>query len=117
MGKALWTEAFPEQVRSKPKEKKWPSAISKKRRDQLKVYSRKKRAFLKRHKVCQAEIPGVCKKVVDDIHHSRGRIGELLNLEEFWIPVCRRCHDWINGNPDFARERGLICERGRWNTQ
>ncbi|TXH49972.1 MAG: hypothetical protein E6Q97_21345 [Desulfurellales bacterium] len=56
-----------------------------------------------------------------EIHHSRGRIGRLLNMTEFWVPVSREGHRWINDNPAEARNRTwmgipLLCAVGQWNT-
>ncbi len=46
-----------------------------------------------------------------DIHHSRGRSGRFLLLEKYWIPVCRRCHNWIGDHPAKAKAIGLV---GPW---
>lgn len=56
-----------------------------------------------------------------EIHHTRGRIGRLLNMIEFWVPVSRKGHDWINANPAEARNRTwyglpLLCAVGQYNT-
>jgi hypothetical protein len=50
-----------------------------------------------------------------DCHHTRGRVGALLLDERFWLPLCRRHHDWVVANPQRARELGLLCQRGHWN--
>jgi hypothetical protein len=49
-------------------------------------------------------------------HHSRGRIGKLLLMEEFWKPVSWHGHELINHYPELARRLGLLCEKGQWNT-
>lgn len=43
----------------------------------------------------------------DDVHHIRGREGLLLFDIRYWLPVCRKCHDWIRDNPKQARELNL----------
>lgn len=49
-------------------------------------------------------------------HHIYGRLGSLLMREEFWLPVCAGCHDWIhNREPALARELGLLAPKGQWN--
>jgi len=49
-------------------------------------------------------------------HHTRGRIGRLLLLENFWCPVSQWGHDWIHRNPNEARRMGFLCEAGQFNT-
>ena len=62
--------------------------------------------------------PRVFQRMFDlDCHHSRGKLGPLLLDERYWIPLCRPHHDWVRDNPDAARDMGLLCEKGLWNTQ
>lgn len=49
-----------------------------------------------------------------DVHHTRGRAGKLLCATEHWMLVCRECHRWIHANPDEARKRGWLAQRGEW---
>jgi hypothetical protein len=75
-------------------------------------YTNLKRAFLKSHPEC-----AVFKAMrSEDIHHLRGRAGSLLLDTSLWLAVSRRGHDWIHANPEAARRRGLLCEKGLWNT-
>jgi hypothetical protein len=48
-------------------------------------------------------------------HHYRGRVGRLLNLEEFWQAMCDSCHQWIHLNPMEARMLGWLAGPGEWN--
>lgn len=50
------------------------------------------------------------------IHHTRGRAGTLLLDARFWKGVCAGIHDYIGDKPDWAREEGLLCAKGDWNT-
>ena len=64
------------------------------------------------NKYCRARIPGVCmgrsvQSIALDIHHMKGRTGELLTNTEFFLPVCRMCHMFITDNPEIARDLGL----------
>lgn len=52
----------------------------------------------------------------EDVHHSRGRCGALLMDQRWWVPVCRTAHRWIGENVAQARDRGLTCPAGQWNT-
>ena len=56
-----------------------------------------------------------CGKPATENHHSRGKLGELLMDEQFWIPMCRPCHRWVHDNIAKARKTKLICDKGLWN--
>lgn len=49
-----------------------------------------------------------------EVHHERGRHGDLLFDISHWHAVCRRCHLWINDHPDEARARGVLAQPGDW---
>lgn len=74
-------------------------------------YGRKRAAFLKSSKRCRN--CGASRGL--DVHHIRGRLGELLVRQEYWVALCRSCHAWVHDNPTAARERGLLAEFGQWN--
>jgi len=48
-----------------------------------------------------------------DNHHRKGREGDMLLNEKYWLPVSREGHNFINQFPDIARERGWIINRGQ----
>jgi hypothetical protein len=70
------------------------------------LYSKKAKAFKELYPMCQAGIPGFCTKQTHDVHHKAGRIGDMLLKEEYWLAVCRSCHDWIETHPIESRELG-----------
>ena len=78
----------------------------------LAIYTGMKKSALRCRHVC--ECCGKRRRL--DVHHVRGRLGSLLIDARFWKFVCRTCHNWIGDNPDAARARGLLCEKGFWNT-
>jgi hypothetical protein len=41
-----------------------------------------------------------------ETHHMGGREGDLLLKEEWWLPVCHLCHDYVENHPNWARENG-----------
>jgi hypothetical protein len=86
-------------------------SISKARHARLREYATLRKQFLHARPRCER-----CKKKSTDIHHKRGRVGRLLCMSEHWASVCRSCHNWIGENPKEARELGLLCELGKWNT-
>jgi hypothetical protein len=77
---------------------------STKRAAQLRIYTKKRIAFLEANPVCQ-----VCGNArAGEVHHAWGRIGELLNAEEHWLAVCRWCHNEIHNKPKWARANGYL---------
>lgn len=53
----------------------------------------------------------VCRKATTDVHHTKGKIGELLFDVRWFLPVARVCHNWINDHPDEAEAMGLSFSR------
>ena len=49
-------------------------------------------------------------------HHYQGRHGMLLLYEPYWIPVSWEGHRWIDDHRERARELGLLCPLGRYNS-
>lgn len=96
------------------KPRKYIRAISERRKKANAEYTKKAKAFLKRHPVCQA--PG-CKKASRDLHHSRGRAGRLLLAEEYWFALCRGHHDLCRDDIGAAREMGIMSQPGEWGRQ
>lgn len=52
---------------------------------------------------------------LNEIHHTRGRLGSLLTDKRYWLAVSKQGHRWIHSNITEARKRGWICEKGKWN--
>lgn len=97
-------------------------SISKKRSAALKEYAKAKKEFVARFigtrnrtvqcARCLGQIP--YKKIT--IHHTRGRVGSLLCDTRHWALLCMACHNWVGDHPSEAREAGLLCAKGLWNT-
>ncbi len=118
--------------RNKPLKRNKPiRRVSKKRAVQNRIYLAKRAKFLEAHPFCQATIlkagideqavimnngfvikvgscHGICVPRSTEIHHVRGRIGEMLLNEDHWLAVGRKEHDWIHGNGKEARLLGLL---------
>jgi len=45
------------------------------------------------------------------VHHAKGRMGNLLMDERYWIPVSAAGHRWVHAHPLEARELGLTLSR------
>ncbi len=116
-GKALWFKikhgnAAPNKPRRRIR------THSKARAKREREYEKVKAVWLPQHPTCAAcRLRHLTPRATDDVHHSRGRTGPLLTMSEFFIPVCRSCHDWIKDNSTEARRLGLICEKGKCNTK
>jgi hypothetical protein len=78
---------------------------------QRRQYIRQKKIFLRQHSDCPV-YPG---NRTTDIHHIQGRLGPLLTDERFWLAVSRSGHDWIHAHPEESRQKGWLCEKGKWN--
>lgn len=91
----------------KPTNKKPLAPRSAKRAKQEKEYSNKRKIFMLAHPLCQANISGLCTSQSTDIHHIKGRSGELLLEVNEWMSVCRACHMWIETHPIEATELGF----------
>lgn len=110
--KALWWRIkHPHGVSAKPVHR--IASRSARMEERLAIYWARAKAFLAVHPLC--EFPD-CRCKSRDVHHVRGRVGSLLLDERFWKAMCRQHHDWINRNPDAARELGLLAQPGEWNT-
>jgi hypothetical protein len=97
---------------SKPtiRQKKLPPR-SPKRILQEAEYSAQRKIFLNKNPMCQMHLPGICTQHASDVHHMKGRIGDLLLDEQFWKAGCRACHSWVELNPFEAKEMGLSLSR------
>lgn len=84
---------------------------SPKRAKQEREYLKERTAFLLSSQQCQAKLPNICTRKATEVHHKKGRIGYLLTYVPFWLPVCRSCHEWIENNPNEAKELGFSMNR------
>ena len=79
---------------------------SAKRSKQIYKYKAIRYEYLHMHPLC-----GRCGGMASEIHHRKGRSGEMLNDTKFFMPVCRDCHNWIESNPTKAKENGYSISR------
>lgn len=96
---------------AKPPEPKAPATINKKS-DKLKAgekeYKKVRKAYLTVHISC--EVKG-CNHVATEIHHQKGRIGDLLIDTNFFLAVCSEHHKKIELLPAWAKEKGYSISR------
>ena len=67
-------------------------------------YSVLRKEFLSEKPMCQAKVYN-CTLKSTDVHHIKGRGKYHLDIST-WLSVCRNCHNWIENNPEEARELG-----------
>ena len=53
----------------------------------------------------------------EEVHHKRGRIGDLLLDETHWLAVSRKGHVKIEMNPRWAKEMGFSESRLKWDKE
>ena len=85
----------------------------------MRDYSELRRLYLDANPYCLAcGLLGFQKRrhYATQIHHKNGRGGTLLCETKYWVGVCQEAHDTIGAQPNLAREAGLLCEVGEWNT-
>lgn len=81
-----------------------------KRQKQEREYKIVKAAYLEEHPYCEAE--WMCHGLLAvEIHHKKGRIGDLLCDKKYFLAVCRMCHDRIEQHPKEAKEQGFSLSR------
>lgn len=78
--------------------------VSKKMKETMDEYTKKRVAFLALNPSCQAALVG-CTRIATDVHHKAGRGANHNNINT-WFAVCRSCHKWIEENPAEAKELG-----------
>lgn len=84
--------------------------VSQRRLKQNSAYTQVRQEFLLTHEFCKARLP-ICTMWATEVHHMKGRMEELLTDSQYFLPVCRKCHDWIENHPDEAYDLGLSLYR------
>ena len=99
-------------------------SVSKLQARRLRLYAAIRMRYLIDHPRCEAcpkvnlldGFPLKNAKWANDIHHTRGKLGELLFATQYFKAVCFTCHRYIHDHPNQARELGLLCQPGQFNT-
>lgn len=100
-------------LKPKPKKKVNPIAkksLSQKKRDKL--YFPVKKAFLKMpgNEMCNMRISPECienRMRTVDVHHMKGKCGDLYWDIRYFLSACRRCHDYELSHDAEAKEKGV----------
>lgn len=83
--------------------------VSAKQLENLKKYRKVRDEFMK-NKLCEAKLNG-CTGKATDLHHAKGKVGELLTDKRYFKALCRSCHSYIEVHPEFAKENGYSLNR------
>jgi hypothetical protein len=116
--KDCWLKIKAQEESSGPKSYKTPKKkesrsyriknVSDKKLVELKEYRVVRDRYLADNKVC--EHPD-CKNPSEDLHHAKGRVGKLLTDVRYFKALCRKCHRWVEENPEQSKEIGLSLSR------
>ncbi len=83
--------------------------VSKKRAAALKLYFAAKNHFLGNYRPCECHgVDNPCVNRATEVHHVRGRSGNYLLDQRYWLAICQMCHAWIHDNAKKARQLGLL---------
>lgn len=77
--------------------------MSEKRMTEKEIYDEKREQFLLT-RWCAYHGHGC---IPTTVHHAKGRIGSLYLDERYWRALCMSAHEWVEKNPDKAKELGL----------
>jgi hypothetical protein len=83
------------------------SPVSKKREKINAIYGPKAASFRYDNPKCVILSP-VCTGATQGVHHVKGKATEELLLDEnFWLPACNACNDYIEEKPLWAIANGF----------
>lgn len=92
------------------------------RRTQIKSRSKKETGRIRRYEkarhivaersngYCEANTPN-CRGQLDQVHHRKGRDGDLVDDVDLLLGVCWACHNYIHANPTRSYDRGWMIKR------
>lgn len=75
----------------------------------MEMYKKLRRQYLEMNTMCHAKLKN-CTLKATDVHHMQGRGKNLLKVAT-WLPLCRNCHEWVERNPEMAKELGYSKDR------
>lgn len=96
-----------EKTKSKPMKKAIPKISKKKQIENLK-YQVLRTEFLGKK---ENEICPITNKKTTEIHHKKGRVGNLFLDVRYWLAVSREGHKRIEENPEWAKKEGYSLSR------
>ena len=97
-------KAEPEKKKPKPIPK-----VSEKQIERLAKYRKVRDGFMA-NKTCEAKLDG-CTIKATDLHHAKGKIGDLLTDQRYFKALCRNCHSYLEVHPSESKEKGFSLSR------
>lgn len=82
---------------------------SEKRAKQEREYASRRKKFLARPENQRCRVFPELRAT--EVHHMKGRVGDLLLDEHYWLPVSREGHENIELNPEWAKQMGFSVSR------
>ncbi|VXC99527.1 hypothetical protein [Sphingobacterium multivorum] len=92
-----------------PKPTKPIPKLSKTRKKELPIYSKKAKEHKEKYPYCQAKLEG-CTHFTEETHHMKGR-GKYYLDESTFLSLCKNCHDIITEHSAFAIREGFSISR------
>lgn len=80
--------------------------VGDKMKEDLKIYRKEARKFITANPKCKMNMKG-CEGEARCVHHSKGRIGDLLLDKRYWVPSCYHCNLMVEIKDAEARNKGL----------
>lgn len=109
-GYPVFSHHYAKYCQWKRTDKKKPKPINKistKESKRLVKYYKAKAEYMIDHEYCE-----VCNlEKADQIHHKKGRIGDLLFNKKYFLASCDSCHKKIEANPLWAKTLGYSLNR------
>lgn len=63
------------------------------------------------HSICEMMITSECQYNATDVHHSKGKIGNLYFDTKWFKAGCRICHNYVETHVEEAIQKGLTFSR------
>jgi hypothetical protein len=103
-----WKDTFLKKNSGIDKKHKPIKKVSDKRKLEQIIYNSERIKFLSlpENKICP-----ITKKPTTDVHHKKGRIGDLFLDKKYWVALSRDGHKFVEENPEWAKENGHSLSR------
>lgn len=89
------------------KRRKRIKRVSKKKREQDKIYAKLRPQFLAEHPACEIQWDDKCSKKATQVHHVQRR-GKFYLKTETWKSSCRHCHAMVEAHGEEAEKLGHL---------
>ena len=74
----------------------------------LREYRLVRDVYMDEHTICEHP---ECSSPSTELHHKKGRVGNLLTDSRYFCALCHSHHEWAEKNPILAKELGLSMDR------